>query len=117
MAQIPLVIEQPLQDYLNDLAQSYRLERVILFGSFAQETFHRDSDIDLAIFSPDVTAENEISVMADLMIRAMPYKLDIQPLVFSLADYYDTTNDFIQKEIIARGIEIPIPKGVSDARC
>jgi predicted nucleotidyltransferase len=116
MAQIPLAIEQPLKSYLNDLAQYYRLDRVILFGSFALGTFRGDSDVDLAIFSPDVTAENEIEIMADLMIRAMPYKLDIQPLVFPLADYYDTTNDFIQKEIIAGGIEIPVPKGVPDAR-
>lgn len=116
MAQIALTIKQPLKSYLNDLAQNYQLERVFLFGSFALGTFHQDSDIDLAIFSPDVTAENEIEIMADLMIRAMPYKLDIQPLVFPLADYYDTTNDFIQKEIIAGGIEIPIPKGVADAR-
>ena len=108
MAQVPITIEQSLKSYLNNLAQYYRLERVILFGSFAQGTFHRDSDIDLAIFSPDVTEENEIDIMTDLMIPAMPYKLDIQPLVFPLADYYDTTNDFIQKEIIAHGIEIPI---------
>lgn len=108
MAQIPLIIEQSLKDYISDLAHSYRLERVILFGSFAQGTFHQDSDLDLAIFSPDVTAENEISIMADLMIRAMPYKLDIQPLVFPLADFYDTTNDFIQKEIIGRGLEINV---------
>jgi predicted nucleotidyltransferase len=110
MAQIPTAIEQSLKNYLRDLAQYYQLDRVILFGSFAQGTFHKDSDVDLAIFSPDITEENEINIMADLMIRAMPYKLDIQPLVFPLADYDDATNDFIQKEIVARGIEIPIPE-------
>ncbi len=73
----------------------------------AQGTFDKDSDIDLAIFSPDVTEENEIEIMADLMIKAMPYKLDIQPLVYPLSDY-EANNDFIQQEIIARGIEIAI---------
>lgn len=107
MAQIPTVIEQSLIHYLTDLTHHYHLNRVILFGSMAQSAFDQNSDIDLAIFSEDVTDENEIEIMADLMIKAMPYKLDIQPLVYPLADYY-SDNDFIQHEIIAKGIEIPI---------
>ena len=107
MAQIPITIERSLKKYLDDLTQYYHLNRVILFGSMAQGTSHQDSDIDLAIFSTDVTEENEIEIMADLMIRAMPYKLDIQPLVYPLSDF-TSDNDFIQQEIIARGIEIPV---------
>ena len=111
MAQIPVTIETSLNNYLKDMAQHYRLNRVILFGSVAQGKFHQDSDIDLAIFSTDVTEENEVEIMADLMIRAMPYHLDIQPLVYPLSDY-TAGNDFIQQEIIAKGIEIPIELGV-----
>jgi hypothetical protein len=76
----------------------------------ARGTFHGDSDIDLAIFSTDVTQDNEIDIMAHLMVLAMPYKLDVQPLVFPLNDYY-ADNDFIQQEIIAGGIEIPVMSG------
>ena len=108
MAEISATIEQTLKDYLNDLANYYRLDHVILFGSMAQGTAKPDSDIDLAIFSADVTPDNQINIMADCWFRTASYKLDIQPLVFPLAVYYDTTNDFIQKEIIAHGIEIPI---------
>jgi predicted nucleotidyltransferase len=109
MAEIPTTIEQPLKEYLYNLNQHYHLDRVILFGSMAQGTFDQDSDIDLAIFSIDVTEENEIDVMADCLLRAMPYKLDIQPVVYPAADFY-SDNDFIQNEIISRGIEIPLPK-------
>jgi hypothetical protein len=116
MAKISITIEQALKNYLNDLAQYYRLDRVILFGSIAQGKAKPDSDIDLAIFSSDATDENRLKIMADCWLKTMPYRLDIQPVVYPLADYYDTTNDFIQKEIIAGGIEIPIPKGVPDAR-
>lgn len=108
MAEIPLTLERLLTDYLEELAKYYHLDHVILFGSLAQGTAHRDSDIDLAIFSTDVTDDNEIEIMADMMIKAMPYKLDIQPLVFPLADY-NGDNDFIQQEIIGRGIELPVP--------
>jgi hypothetical protein len=109
MAEISATVEQTLKDYLNDLAKYYRLDHVILFGSMAQGTAKPDSDIDLDIFSADATDENRLKIMADCWLKTMPYPLDIQPVVYPLTDYYGD-NDFIQKEIIAQGIEIPIPK-------
>ncbi len=107
MAKIPIAIKQPLRNYLDDLVQYYKLDRVILFGSQVQGNTRPDSDIDIAIFSTDATDENRLKIMADCLLKTMPYKLDIQPLVYPLADYY-ADNDFIQQEIIGRGIEISI---------
>lgn len=112
MVEIPLTLARLLTDYLEELAKYYHLGHVILFGSQAQGAARRDSDIDLAVFSTDVTDDNEIEIMADMMIKAMPYKLNIQPLVFPLSDY-DSDNDFIQNEIIARGIELAAPAPAS----
>ena len=109
MAKIPVAIEQALKNYLQELSQAYHLDRVILFGSFARGAVERDSDIDLAIFSTDVTDNNRREVMADCWLRSIPYKIDLQPLVFPLADF-EADNDFIQKEIISQGVELPIPK-------
>lgn len=112
MANISTTIEQALSDYLQDLAQTYRLDRVILFGSMANGTSGPDSDIDVAIFSADATDDNRLEIMADCWVRALPYQLDIQPLVYPLADY-EGDNDFIRQEIITQGIEIVGPgKGV-----
>jgi predicted nucleotidyltransferase len=108
MVEIPIAIKQSLDNYVAELTRSYHLNHVILFGSWAQGTPHKDSDIDLAIFSSDATDENRLELMADCLLKTLPYKLDIQPLVYPLADY-DSDNDFIREEIIARGIEIPIP--------
>ncbi len=105
MVEIPDVIKQSLDSYIKSLIQYYRLERVIVFDSVAHGTSQKNSDIDLAIFSSGIDEKNEIDVMADLMVRAMPYKLDIQPLVYPVSSYY-SDDDFIQKEIIERGIEI-----------
>lgn len=105
MAENTIKINPAITDYLNNIGATYKLGRVFLFGSTAHGTAEWDSDIDLAIFSADVTEDNEIEIMTDLLIKAMPYKLDIQPLVFLLEDYY-SDNDFIQKEIIERGVEI-----------
>ncbi len=109
MVEIPTVIEEKLTSYLQRLAQSYRLQHIYLFGSTANGTANRDSDIDLAIFSPDVTDDNEIEIMSDCWRKTAGYHLDIQPIVFSMEDYHDPENDFIQKEIIAKGIELPLP--------
>jgi len=108
MAEIPTAIEQSLKNYLQELSQIYQLNHVILFGSIAHGKARKDSDIDLAIFSADATDQNRLEIMADCLLRTMPYKLDIQPLVFPLADY-NGDNDFIQQEIIERGIELPVP--------
>ena len=108
MVEIPINIKQALENYLVDLAHHYHLNHIVLFGSWATGTPHRDSDIDLAIFSSDATDENRLDIMADFLLKTMPFKLDIQPLVFPLSDY-NSDNDFIQEEIIARGIEISIP--------
>ena len=37
------------------LAEKYRIEKIILFGSRARGDFHRSSDIDLAVYGGDVT--------------------------------------------------------------
>lgn len=109
MAEIPTAIEQPLSNYLANLANYYKLDRVILFGTQAQGRAKPDSDIDLAIFSTDATDDNRLDIMADCWLKTLGYELDIQPIVYPLTDYYGD-NDFIQDEIIARGIEIPLPK-------
>ena len=78
-----------------------------VFGSVAIGFERRRSDIDIAIFSKDATDENRLEIMTQCWLKTFGYKLDIQPLVYPLADYY-SDNDFIQQEIIARGIEIPL---------
>jgi predicted nucleotidyltransferase len=108
MVEISVALKQALERYLSDIANFYQLDHVILFGSWAKGNPHSDSDVDLAIFSTDATNENRLKIMADCLLKTLPYKLDIQPLVYPLSDY-NSDNDFIQNEIIARGIEISIP--------
>ncbi len=115
MVEIPITFEQTLTEYLIDLSQSYQLNHVVLFGSQIQGNAKPDSDIDIAIFSTDATDENRMGIMADCLLKTLPYHLDIQPLVYPLSDY-TADNDFIQQEIIARGIEISIPTMVEKAK-
>ena len=42
-----------LSTYIERLRKSIHLERVILYGSYAQGHPHPESDLDLAVISPD----------------------------------------------------------------
>lgn len=46
-------IKKFIKDYVETLEPHIRVEKVILFGSYARGKVHRDSDIDLIIISPD----------------------------------------------------------------
>ena len=108
MVTLPVIIEQALKDYLTALAEVYRIDHAILFGSYAEGTTHPDSDIDIAIFTADATDDNRLEIMADCWLKTVPYNLDIQPVVYPTTDY-TTDNHFIQKEIIGKGVELPLP--------
>jgi predicted nucleotidyltransferase len=46
-------VKRIIKEYLKELKPHIKIEKVLLFGSFAKRKFHKDSDIDLIIISPD----------------------------------------------------------------
>ena len=52
MGTIPQEVLNIITDYINKLKQQIPVEKVVLFGSYAKGNYTKDSDIDLAIFSP-----------------------------------------------------------------
>jgi len=106
MAAIPAKISKALTDYTAEISKVCPLKKAILFGSYASSSPHKDSDIDLALFSDQVNDNNRLKLMTLFLIEAVKYKLDIQPLAFSWKDYLDEENDFIRDEIKKRGVEI-----------
>jgi predicted nucleotidyltransferase len=81
-------IKNLVWQYIENLTRQLRVERVILFGSYAEGRANEHSDIDLAIISPDVTSDNSIEYL-QLLTRAIPRKIDIdiEPLIFSTHEY------------------------------
>ena len=51
MVKIPENIRNVVEDYLKDLSDDIRIDKAIIFGSYAKGNYNIDSDIDLAIFS------------------------------------------------------------------
>ncbi|NOZ61889.1 MAG: nucleotidyltransferase domain-containing protein [Calditrichaeota bacterium] len=81
-------IKEIIFQYIENLQKQIRVERVILYGSYAEGRANEHSDIDLAIISPDINDENLIDYL-QIITRAIPRKIniDIEPLIFSIEEY------------------------------
>ena len=90
-----------IQKYIDEVKKYYKIDSVILFGSYAKGTNNEDSDIDIAIISSDIKNEFEDGVM----LLKLTWKIDtrIEPHAFSANKLNE--NPFIN-EIIKTGIEL-----------
>ena len=105
MAKKNLVNMKVLRSYLSDVEKICHVEKVFLFGSHARTKAHKDSDIDVAIFSKAVNEGNRLTLMSELVGLIGKYRTDIQPVLFSYEDFFEEDNEFISREIKGKGIE------------
>jgi predicted nucleotidyltransferase len=106
MAGIPSDVMETIQMFLCLVKNEVRIEKVILFGSYAKGTFTPDSDIDLAIVSPDFKEDACIENMTRLLCIANRVKADIQSLPFSMNEYVEQRG--IMEEIMRTGVELKV---------
>ncbi len=59
------------------LARHPRVVRAVIFGSRAKGTYRPGSDIDLALFGADLTADDLLAINMTLDDLDMPYMLDV----------------------------------------
>lgn len=98
-------VDQIVRDYITDVSQYFKVNKVILFGSYAKGTNDKYSDLDIAIFSDSFKNKKNIEIMMFLMKIARKYKdICIEPVAFDAEDLVDD-NPFI-KEILSTGREI-----------
>ncbi len=96
-------IMKSIEKYIKKISQYYKIEAIILFGSYAKGTENEDSDIDIAIISSDF--KNIIEDGADLI--GLTWKIDtrIEPHPIKTEDYENVTTPFVQ-EVINTGIKV-----------
>jgi predicted nucleotidyltransferase len=68
--------------FVKILSREIRIQKVILFGSYASGHPHRDSDVDIAVVSPDLGKQNEMEEMAHLLKKAHEVDIDLEPHPF-----------------------------------
>ncbi|MDD4493079.1 MAG: nucleotidyltransferase domain-containing protein [Eubacteriales bacterium] len=97
-------IEVSIKRYLETLrTKNIKVKKAILYGSHAFGTNDRDSDIDLAIISPDF-GRDRFSEALMLKKLTRDIDLDISPRPYSVKQYQQARQgDFLFDEIIKKG--------------
>lgn len=99
-------IKKIISKITNVLVKNYKPEKIILFGSYANESFKKDSDIDLLVIK-DAEKKNRIDRFVEVkkIIYNPKLKIPISPLILTkdeLQERLDMGDDFI-KEIVGKG--------------
>ena len=82
------MIEDLLRTYVNQLKKTYgaKLDRVILFGSYARGDSHENSDVDIMVLlnvPQDAISVWKRAVNRDTYEFNMEHAMDIEPVVIS----------------------------------
>ncbi len=98
------IVYQKIREYIELLEKNQiKVWRLYLYGSYAKDIYHEQSDIDLAVF---LEKEDLDGFEEDAQLMKLRRKVDlrIEPHSFSRSDF-DETNPYI-KEIIETGERI-----------
>ena len=96
-------IMESIQKYIKKISEHYKIEAIILFGSYAKGTENEDSDIDIAVISDDF--EDIYDCMAVLMGMTWDIDARIEPHPITTEDFEKVSNPFV-KEIVDTGIKV-----------
>lgn len=79
-------VESIIKAYIKEVRKVYRVEKVILFGSYANGMASEFSDIDVAIVSPDFHGKPEMEILQKLSRIAMKIDTSLEVLAFTPED-------------------------------
>lgn len=76
-------IEAIVKTYIREVEKLYRVEQVILFGSYATGKANEFSDIDLAVVSPDFQGKPEMEILQHLSRMTVGIDTSLEVLAFT----------------------------------
>lgn len=103
ITEIPVELQSITEQYIRLLKKSMVIEKVYLFGSCASGRLSPDSDIDIAVVSPDLTGDPVEDRMVLMRVRRS-VDLRIEPHPFT-ADSFQPDHP-LAKEIVVHGIQV-----------
>jgi len=104
LVKIPNYIGKQLNEFVYDLSKEIDIIALILYGSYANGTWSKDSDIDIAVFSDSFSKMDPVEATAYLLNKTIKFEIDIQPISFNRLDYINSNlNPFIEN-ILKNGI-------------
>jgi len=106
MAQDIETVTAIVQQYIADVQKVMPIDKVYLYGSYAQGTQRENSDVDLCFFSQAFERRRTLDILTELFYLKIKYDKDllIEPNAFPLSEL-GNDNPFV-KEILRTGTEI-----------
>ncbi|MDI6591968.1 MAG: nucleotidyltransferase domain-containing protein [Patescibacteria group bacterium] len=102
-------IKKIVKNYVQLLeADGFDIEKVILYGSYAKGTPHRDSDIDICLISKKFGKDPHEE--GKYLFRKLWHlkNANLEPIGYSPKDFYHKNNSPLIYEIQKNGIELKI---------
>lgn len=84
-------IKSEIDKYLNKLKQDLSLERVLLYGSFAEGKAKEDSDVDLLILSSDFAKMDEDERLRLLYRKSVGFPYNLHVYGLTLKEYKEAS--------------------------
>ena len=100
---VDIEILNSIEKYIEAISEYYKIDAIILFGSYANGTNTKDSDIDIAVVSSDII--DKFDDMARLMKLRRKIDLRIEPHPIKTEEFRENETPFID-EIIRTGVEL-----------
>jgi len=105
MDEISQRLIETIKNYINDIKKHIKVNKVVLYGSYAKGNYNKDSDIDLAVFSDSFKDKKFVEITSFLFRFARKHKeYCIEPIGFTTMELKGD-NPFI-KDILNTGKEI-----------
>lgn len=99
---ITMVAQENIQAVVNQIAQQFQPDKVILFGSYAYGEPNEDSDVDLLVVMP---ADKRDTKKAIEIVRTLRPGFPMDLLVYDPQYLYDRSQmrDWFVREIVEKG--------------
>jgi predicted nucleotidyltransferase len=96
------LIDQKIAKVAEKIVKEYQPEKIILFGSYAWGTPHRDSDVDLFIVKKTDNAR-KMAMEIDGSIFPRPFPIDLLVYTPESVERRKKINDFFIMDILNKG--------------
>lgn len=110
MVATALQVKRIINEFVRALESDIEVERVILYGSYAHDSAHEWSDIDLAVLSPDFSKMSEIKKTDFLARKLVRCDSRLMPMAYTPAQFDNAPPYLFAAEIRRTG------KVIYDAR-
>ncbi|MCH3923742.1 MAG: nucleotidyltransferase domain-containing protein [Bacteroidales bacterium] len=91
-------LEDNIIEKINNVFAKYeKIDKVLLFGSRSKNTFHKDSDIDLAIFGKGINDLILEKIRENLNSLNLDYEIDVNL-------FENITNEIVKQHILERNV-------------